>query len=243
MYKNRERLLGNIGNNALSYNERMAILWTEPSLVIPALIDGNIHDVLLGEEIVFEEVQNGKLVSCKGLQDFVYIQDYGKEIAIFDNHNHALYFWLEWYKKGLIESWCELIHIDEHSDLWSNDNVLNLEEAKKDENYSFEFTNHSCNVGNYIQPVIKSWLIGRMIRIENEFQLDEYMDYQISPNTILNIDLDIFSPELDHIDEKKKVSCIQNLLGQAKFVTIATSPYFIEQWKALEKLHLICEKL
>jgi hypothetical protein len=35
------------------------------------------------------------------------------------------------------------------------------------------------------------------------------------------------------------VRCIQNLLKQAKFVTIATSPYFIEQWKALEKLHII----
>lgn len=68
-----------------------------------------------------------------------------------------------------------------------------------------------------------------MIRIENEFQIDEYMDYMLPENALVNIDLDIFAPDLDHIDEAKKVRCIQNLLKQAKFVTIATSPYFIEQ--------------
>ncbi|MFZ2255962.1 MAG: hypothetical protein WAW59_01920 [Patescibacteria group bacterium] len=40
-----------------------------------------------------------------------------------------------------------------------------------------------------------------MIRIENEYQIDEYMDYTPSENSILNIDIDIFAPELDHIPE------------------------------------------
>lgn len=68
-----------------------------------------------------------------------------------------------------------------------------------------------------------------MIRIENEFQIDEFIDYIPEENAILNLDLDIFAPELDYIDERKKIACIQNLLSQVKYVTIATSPYFIDQ--------------
>jgi hypothetical protein len=68
-----------------------------------------------------------------------------------------------------------------------------------------------------------------MIRIENEYQIDTYMDYIPSENSILNLDLDIFASELDHIPSEKKVKIIKNLLKRVKYVTIATSPFFIEQ--------------
>ena len=68
-----------------------------------------------------------------------------------------------------------------------------------------------------------------MIRIENEYQIDAYMDYIPSENSLLNLDLDIFAPELDHIPEEKKIKIIKNLLEKVQYVTIATSPYFIEQ--------------
>ena len=55
------------------------------------------------------------------------------------------------------------------------------------------------------------------------------MDYTPSENTVLNLDIDIFAPELDHIPEYKKVKIIKNLLQKVKYVTIATSPYFIDQ--------------
>ena len=84
-------------------------------------------------------------------------------------------------------------------------------------------------MGNYIVPAIESGLVGTMIRIENEYQIDEYTDYIPSENSILNLDLDIFAPELDHIRDEKKIAIIQRLMKQVKYVTIATSPYFIEQ--------------
>jgi hypothetical protein len=55
------------------------------------------------------------------------------------------------------------------------------------------------------------------------------MDYTPSGNSILNLDLDFFAPEMDFIDEEKKVRLIRNLLPKVKYVTIATSPYFIDQ--------------
>ena len=71
--------------------------------------------------------------------------------------------------------------------------------------------------------------MGNMIRIENEYQIDKYMDYTPSTNSVLNLDLDIFATELDHIPDDKKIKIIKNLLKRVKYITIATSPYFIEQ--------------
>ena len=34
---------------------------------------------------------------------------------------------------------------------------------------------------------------------------------------------------LEHIPENKKLQIIKNLISQVKYVTIATSPYFIDQ--------------
>lgn len=93
----------------------------------------------------------------------------------------------------------------------------------------WNFTNFSCNVGNYILPAKKIGLIKNMIRIENEFQIDAYMDYQPPENAILNLDLDIFSDELSHIPQEKIIRCIKNLLKKVKYATICTSPYFINQ--------------
>lgn len=68
-----------------------------------------------------------------------------------------------------------------------------------------------------------------MIRIENEFQLDQYKNYSPGANTVLNIDLDFFAPEMDFIPEEKKFKLIRKLLPKVQCVTIATSPYFIDQ--------------
>jgi hypothetical protein len=78
-----------------------------------------------------------------------------------------------------------------------------------------------------------------MIRIENEYQIDQYMDYIPSENSILNLDLDIFAPELGHISEEKKIRIIQNMIKKVKYVTIATSPFFIDQRLAIDKLYKI----
>jgi hypothetical protein len=53
---------------------------------------------------------------------------------------------------------------------------------------------------------------------------------------ILNIDLDFFAPELDYIDYQYKVSYIQEKACHAQFITIATSPFFIEQKRAIQAL-------
>lgn len=220
----------NLGNNALSYAEREQF-WTlhgkKPELVIPKRIVGDISDVKISKNIAFEEYADGKIISCVGLENFVEIRrDDMPPIIVFDNHNHALYFWCEAIQRGIIDPGFELLHIDEHSDLWDNEYEIsdfsNLDEI-------WHFTNFSCNVGNYIVPAQKAGIVGKMIRIENEFQIDENMDFIPSENSVLNLDLDIFSPEMAHIPPLKTINLIKNLLKRVKYVTICTSPYFIEQ--------------
>ena len=56
---------------------------------------------------------------------------------------------------------------------------------------------------------------------------------------ILDIDLDFFAPELDYIGNEKKISFIQRLLPEAAVVTVATSPFFIDQMRAVSILKRI----
>lgn len=243
-YSQKHTLTRPVGNNWFAIQERIRLYWDTPTLTIPSLMDGSVEDIAEWLDIVFEEVDNWVIRSCRGLRNFVRLMyDNGgpdfREVIIFDNHNHALYFWIDAIRQWVITSWFELIHIDEHSDLWPNSHTLNRDKALTNEQYAWEFTNLECNVGNYIQPAIQSWLVSKMIRIENEFQIDEYMNYIPSENSVLNIDIDIFAPELDHIPEEKKMQIIKNLLKRVKYVTIATSPYFIDQWRAIEKIRNI----
>lgn len=232
------------GNNAFAWEERKMVHWQSPTLFVPELIEGVISDVSIGEKVVFEEQERKWLISCIGLRNFISLKqsDWFPPIVIFDNHNHALYFWIDGARRWIIQPGFELIHIDEHSDLWENENDFDLKKALENEEYSWNFTNLSCNVGNYIQPALRNGLVGKMIRIENEAEIEKYMDYSPSRNAVLNLDLDIFAPELDFIREEKKIQLIRNLLQKVDYVTIATSPYFIDQWTALEKLRNILEK-
>jgi hypothetical protein len=46
----------------------------------------------VGSDIVFEEIEDGKLKSCVGLENFVQLSE---DMVVFDNHNHALYYWID----------------------------------------------------------------------------------------------------------------------------------------------------
>jgi glutaredoxin-related protein len=59
-------------------------------------ITGDISHVQVGNEIAFEEVEDGILKSCTGLRNFVQLSE---NTIIFDNHNHALYFWIDALRK------------------------------------------------------------------------------------------------------------------------------------------------
>jgi UPF0489 domain len=228
-----------VWNNKLSFEEREKLQDWTPSLFIPSIKIWSSSEIEIWEEIVFEEVEDGVIKSCRWLKNFIRLWDSPIPTTIFDNHNHALYFWIESIHEGILKPWFELIHIDEHSDLWPNEFHLDTERALRDLNYAWEFTNFSCNVGNYIVPAKESGIIWNMIRIENDFQVDEYMEYLPWENTVLNIDLDFFAPEMEFIDDEKKYRLIRHLMTKVSCITIATSPFFIDQKRAISTLSKI----
>ncbi|MFT7538714.1 MAG: hypothetical protein ACI9F2_000865, partial [Lysobacterales bacterium] len=56
---------------------------------------------------------------------------------------------------------------------------------------------------------------------------------------ILDIDIDIFSDQMNYIDNFLKLKCIKEYIKKASVITVATSPYFIDQYKAIDYIKLL----
>ena len=218
MYTAPSYLTQPIGNNAFSYDERIA-LWSVGKLCIPSLISWTVDDLQQGSEICFEEVINNKLKSCTGLKHFVQIEYHGKQIFIVDNHNHALVFWT------LIKKPLPVIHIDQHSDVKTNENIFPPGDDIE------QFVNEKTNVGNFISAAKNSWIISEVIQVRTDYALRELQASSIMHQAfILDIDID-FRVDKELTEDDRKI--IQTLMKKAELVTVATSPYFIDQEQAI----------
>lgn len=232
-YKQLTILTGNQWNNALSFDKR-----TNKSLWIPWLKRWTIDDLKQSEKIVFEDFKsNGELISATWLENFLQIND---NIYIMDNHNHALYFWYKALNEWVIDKWATLIHIDQHSDMNEPQEYIDINH-ENDLDYIWEFVNFKTNVWNYIIPWLRSWLIKEIIQIRTETALKQHLYSKQPINTIVNIDMDFRAPELSHIDEKLKNNFTKNIISKyiknrKWLITIATSPFFINQNMAIEKI-------
>lgn len=230
MYHSSFYLNAPVGNNALSYDKR-----ANKKLFVPNLIESTIENIELWEHIVFEDFDfDGKLISGHGLKHFYHIQWMGKDLYLFDNHNHAYYFWHKARNEHIIGNENILYHVDEHSDMRRPKRLQTIQESL-DLQKVFEYTNYELNVGNYIVPALENGLIKEVHQIRNEHNLFEYdFSHQHEHDIILNFDLDFFEPELDFIDYDLKKRIILDIAQKAKVITVATSPFFIEQSLAIK---------
>ena len=235
MYSKPFYITEKIWNNALSFDKRK-----NPKLYVPSIKKiNNFDEIELLEKnldkITFEDFDfDWKLSTNFWLKNFYEINWKNKKIYLFDNHNHALYFWYLAKEKQLISSKNNILyHIDEHADY--RDPKIFLE--KTDLKNIFNYTNFSqINVGNYIIPAEKEGLIWKTIQIRNTQNLQDYLNLkkETENNIILNLDLDFFQPDLDFIsfDLKKKV--ILDIAEKASVITVSTSPFFIDQKLAIK---------
>lgn len=223
------------GNNKISYEKRKKYLWKEPQLYITKLIESQDLNILdLWENKVFEEIEEGKCKSFKWLNYFIRKKLWNTDVFIFDNHNHALFFWYKAYKESLIKKGIDIIHIDQHSDLNEAEVEIDLNK-EEDIDYIWNYTNYVLNVGNYIKPSLNSGLIKNFYRIKTQKALLE-KEFENIDNYILNIDMDFWAEEMEWVDQKVLKRKLNNLISKADLLTIATSPFFIQQSKAIEKL-------
>ena len=213
-----------IGNNIFSYEDR-----SNKKIYVPKLIEGSLDDVVVGDKVVFNEIDENIEIKAKGLKNMVKYSIKDKEIYIFDNHNHALYFWIKSLKFNKFNKGCKLVHIDQHKDMREPENY-NVDMNDIDD--VFRYTNDVLNVGNFIQPALKHNIFSEVIIIDSSygFNLD------IQGEFVLDIDLDIFSKDMEYISYDLRINKIKELIKKAKVITIASSPFFIEQEYAIKVL-------
>lgn len=230
------------GNNAFDYEKRSES-HPEPYIrIAPLLSYPNAATALqkfqIGLTPAFEIYDEEKLRSMPGLINFLEFPapSSGRPVFVFDNHNHAFYFWHATAQQLKIPEPLLLIHIDQHKDSRIPATFLSAEDSKNPQ-LLFEYTNLTLNVGNFIPPAIKTGLLSDAITIDSEASIKAFKEP--SQPFILDIDLDFFAPELDYIGNQNKLDLIRQLLPKAAMTTIATSPYFIDQELAQKYLDAI----
>ena len=132
-------------------------------------------------------------------------------------------------KEGIFNRGCTLVHVDQHKDTRVPPNydvdVDDLDDV-------FRYTNEVLNVGSFIKPAMEHEIFSELIIMDSSYSLKE----EVRGEYVLDIDLDIFSRDMDYIPFSDRFDRIQELIKGANVITIATSPYFIEQDKAIKVL-------
>lgn len=224
-----------VGNNAFAFDRR----GSAPTLWVPALIDGTLDDVQCGTRVVFEDIdEHDVLRSCPGLASLVRTTWMGIPTVVVDNHNHAFYFWCDAMAAGQLNPSATLIHIDQHRDTRIPERAYDgrtLEDA-------FRYTNFCLNVGNYIVPAQQAGIIGDAQFVTGEAGLTD-LSRASHRNKILNIDLDFFAPEMAYINFPLARDFIAAHWQTTSLITVATSPFFIDQPLAIDVLRRLRDAL
>jgi len=219
-------------NNAFSFDIRQ-----NKKLFVPSLKKiKTFWEIELWNEVVFEDYGfDDKLSTNTWLKNFYEMDYQGKPLFLFDNHNHAYAFWYWSRNRGVIWDNNTLIHIDEHADTRDNNKHL-LKPDSYDLEKVFHFTNYILNVGDYIIPAQEEGIIWDIVQIRNDSNLRDYIGgaFEWTENIILNLDLDFFQPDLDFIDYELKKKVVLDAANKASVITVATSPFFIDQELALK---------
>ena len=236
-----------VWNNEFSFDKRQ-----NKKLFVPEIIEAKSFDEIKFqddlEKIAFEDFDfDDKLSTNYWLKNFYRFQMWWKEVVLFDNHNHAFYFWYEARSKKIIWDKNILIHIDQHADTRDNDKIISKSDSKSLEKV-FDFTNFVLNVWDYIIPAKKEGIIENIVQIRNTKNLEDYLqnfsNKKNNSKIILNLDLDFFASELDFIDFELKKKVILDAFEKASYVTVCTSPFFVDQGLAVEKFkEIFKEKL
>lgn len=193
-----------------------------------------------------EKNNDWKIEYFHWLKNFLLIEKIDSPpIFIFDNHNHAITFRYNVIYSKKIKN-AELIHIDQHSDNRKNKNHLELNRAENELEKVFNFCNEKCNVWNFISPAIESWIISNQTQIRS---ITALQNLAINKKSIffLDIDLDFC---LNWIERKKinkeSIKLLKNKFDEIRkyslWISIATSPYFLDQWLATNIIEELLKK-
>ncbi len=218
------------GNNAFSHLAR-----AERRIYVAELKAGSLGDLAPGSNTAFAEVENGIEIRRSGLKTFLYLHRRGRHFFIFDNHNHAFCFWLAAFQAGIFRAGRPLVHVDQHTDMREPETEPSFTLEDFTLRQVFDYTNFGLNVGNFVQPALKLGLFSGVEFVDSSTAFAQ----RFGEDFVLDIDIDIFADELSYIDHELKLQRIHEYIEKTQLITLATSPYFIDQGKALELVKTI----
>ncbi|MFR4807983.1 MAG: UPF0489 family protein [Peptostreptococcus anaerobius] len=219
-----------VGNNKFSYEARL-----NKKIYVPEIIVSDLDGVKLAQHPSFIELEEGEEKICRGLDKIYKLEckEVGdKEVYLFDNHNHSFYFWAKGLKEGKVDRGIDLVHIDQHKDTREPDNYeVDFEDLVDVARYTTEV----LNVGSFIKPAMERGIFKDLYIIDSTYS----MSAKRPDGYILDLDLDFFSEDMDYIGFDERLECVIGYVKNTDFITIATSPYFIDQKRAIEVLKMI----
>lgn len=210
------------GNNNTRRGRRLS------PLRVAAVTQGDLHNLSLSTDIALSSVSRatGALEEACGLNTFMYFDWQGVPGIVFDNHNHALYFWYEARQLGLFKGPAQLLHVDAHRDGSVPPRPLSDTSTLPD---VFWYVNNVVEVGSFIQPALANGFFSSWAWLNTL----ETIQTQWPAGYVLDLDLDIFAGLEVSEDESRLIQAIQNLALRAVFMTVATSPLYIPQDRAI----------
>ena len=142
------------------------------------------------------------------------------------------------------------MHIDQHTDLATPGNFPAWKHPEEShEGIVEEYTNTDLTIADFIVPALATGLISEAVMVTGEdmstsrsFVWEGEQLTKLPPGrktnnekltTIVDIDLDYFS---QGFDDEKTLTTTKYWIEKADIITIATSPLFIDQEKALTVL-------
>lgn len=222
------------GNNAFSLSKKA----DRNRLAITPLKVGGLEDLKLGDQVAFQDFEGDRWLECVGLESAILCLDYPVPIYIFDNHNHVFYAWSEALKMGWFRSGATLVHMDEHFDASEPPNIaVDLDDVRD----VWRYTNEVLQIATYIKPALHLGIFKECLSYVESADFD--MRNEGSSDIVLNLDIDVFHPDMSHISWQQKIDVLKHYLPRAKLISIATSPYFIDQQKAIELVKRLLTEL
>ena len=223
-----------LGNNAFSFSKRK-----NKRIYVPPIIEGSADDLALGEKVAFSEIPdpaNNAEINVQGLKEFVYLKYQGKDVFIFDNHNHAFFFWVYALKIGKLKFGETLVHVDQHRDTRAPaKHFVFPAVSEMDLQTAFQYANFELNVGNFIKPALQANIFKKLEVIDSR----EAFEKPVGEGCALDLDMDIFSKDMAYIPKEYKIERIKKYVSSASFITIATSPFFMDQVEAIRLIKVL----
>lgn len=222
------------GNNGFSLDRK----GERQDLRVTPLAVGSFAELELSDVPALQDFDEDTWVECPGLKSALLSFEYGVPIYFFDNHNHAFYGWCEALKAGWISPGDSLVHIDAHFD---DADPPHMDVDIGDLQSVWDYTQHALQIATFIKPALKMGIFSDLVNLVEtpDFEHFEMPKGQI----VMDIDLDVFCEEMRHISWQQKVEALKACLPQTALLTVATSPFFIDQEKALAVWSRLCGEL